>query len=59
MPLSSHGELKTARRIAAAIVKARQESPITNVEQLLAVVKPFINPRKEKKELAQVFQACA
>ena len=52
-----YGELKTARRIAAAIVKARQESPITTVEQLLAVVKPFINPRKEKKELAQVFQA--
>lgn len=52
-----YGELKAARRIAAAIVKARQESPITTVEQLLAVVKPFINPRKEKKELAQVFQA--
>ncbi len=32
-----YGELKTARRIAAAIVKARQESPITTVEQLLAV----------------------
>jgi len=27
------------------------------VERLLEVVKPLINPRQEKKELAQVFQA--
>ncbi|MCC8112420.1 MAG: 16S rRNA (cytosine(1402)-N(4))-methyltransferase RsmH [Bacteroidales bacterium] len=52
-----YGELKTARRIAAAIVKARGAEPIATVEQLLAVVKPMINPKQEKKELAQVFQA--
>ncbi len=52
-----YGELKNARRLAAAIVKARQDSPIETVEHLLAIIKPMINPRQEKKELAQLFQA--
>ena len=52
-----YGEVKAARRIAAAIVAARKETPIDTVEALLAVVKPFVNPRQEKKELAMIFQA--
>ena len=52
-----YGELKSARRLAAAIVKARSTEPIVTVEQLRRVIAPFINPRQEKKELAQVFQA--
>lgn len=52
-----YGELKNARRFAAAIVKARNASPIETVESLLAAINPLINPKKEKKELAQVFQA--
>ncbi|MBQ9077285.1 MAG: 16S rRNA (cytosine(1402)-N(4))-methyltransferase RsmH [Muribaculaceae bacterium] len=52
-----YGELKNARRLASAIVKARDESPVDTVERLLAVVRPFVNPKQEKKELAQVFQA--
>lgn len=52
-----YGELKNARKIAAAIVKARTASPIETIERLLEVVKPFINPRQEKKELAMLFQA--
>ncbi|MCM1518798.1 MAG: 16S rRNA (cytosine(1402)-N(4))-methyltransferase RsmH [Pseudoflavonifractor sp.] len=52
-----YGELKSSRRIAAAIVKARAVSPVDTVERLLTVVKPLINPRQEKKELAQLFQA--
>lgn len=54
---SLYGELRQSRRIAAAIVKARAEKPITTVPQLLETVKPFISPRQEKKELAQLFQA--
>ena len=54
---SLYGELRQSRRIAAAIVKARAAAPITTVPQLLEVVKPFISPRQEKKELAQLFQA--
>lgn len=52
-----YGELKNARRIASAIIKARAAAPITTVEGLLSAVRPLMNPRKEKKELAQVFQA--
>ncbi len=52
-----YGELKSARRIAAAIVKARQTAPVDTVERLLSIVAPLINPRQEKKELAQLFQA--
>lgn len=51
------GELKNARRLAAAIVKQRTVEPIETVEQLRRVIAPFINPKQEKKELAQVFQA--
>ncbi len=52
-----YGELKQSRRMAAAIVKARSASPIVTTDQLLNVVKPFIKPSQEKKELAQVFQS--
>lgn len=51
------GELKNARRIAEALVKARNSREIVTIADLLDIVKPFINPRQEKKELAQVFQA--
>ncbi|MGM9844358.1 MAG: 16S rRNA (cytosine(1402)-N(4))-methyltransferase RsmH [Muribaculaceae bacterium] len=52
-----YGELKQSRRMAAAIVKARAKQEITTVEQLLEVTKAMINPKQEKKELAQLFQA--
>lgn len=52
-----YGELKNARKFASVLVKARSKAPIETTEQLLAAVAPLINPKKEKKELAQVFQA--
>lgn len=52
-----YGELKNARKIATVIDNARKTAPIITVERLLEVVKPFINPRQEKKELAMLFQA--
>ncbi len=52
-----YGELKNARRMAKAIVSARSGHPIETVEELRSVIAPLINPRQEKKELAQVFQA--
>ena len=52
-----YGELRQARRIADAVVKAREQEPIRLTSQLLAVLKPFIKASAEKKELAQVFQA--
>ena len=55
--LYNYGELKQARRMAAAIVKARSAGGVATVGRLIEVVKPFIKPTQEKKELAQVFQA--
>lgn len=52
-----YGELRQARRMAQAIVKQRQQKAIVTTGDLMAVVKPMISPKAEKKELAQVFQA--
>lgn len=52
-----YGELKTARKIARTIVNARSKSPITQVQQFINILQPHIGRDKEKKELAQVFQA--
>lgn len=56
--LKIYGELSQARRMADAIVRAREAGrPLDTVGQLIDIVKPLIDPRKEKKELAQLFQA--
>lgn len=52
-----YGEIKSARKIAAEIVKEVRRAPIETVERFLEIVKPFVNPRQEKKELAMIFQA--
>ena len=52
-----YGELKQSRRIASAIVSARQHESIDTVGKLIAICTPLINPQKEKKELACIFQA--
>ena len=54
---SLYGELRNARRIAAAIVSARSKGTIRTTGELLELVSPFINRKQEKKELAQLFQA--
>lgn len=53
-----YGELKNARRLAAAVVAYRTgKKPILTSSDLLEIVTPFIGRDKEKKFLAQVFQA--
>jgi len=52
-----YGELKNSRRIASAIVKARQQEPITTTTELVEVLKPLMGYDREKKDLARVFQA--
>ena len=52
-----YGELKQSRRLASAIVKARQAGEISTTGQLVEIVSPYIKRSQEKKELAQVFQA--
>ena len=52
-----YGELKVARKLAATLVKARAERPIVTIGDFLEVIKPFVGRDKEKKFLAQAFQA--
>lgn len=55
--LKAYTDLKRPGRIAEAIVKQRETSPILTTAALCDAVKGVINPRQEKKDLAQVFQA--
>jgi 16S rRNA (cytosine1402-N4)-methyltransferase len=52
-----YGELKTARRIAAAIVKRRGSKPIVTTQDLIDTVQPLMAKDREKKDLARLFQA--
>lgn len=53
-----YGELSQGRRLADAIVRARESGrQLETVGELIETVRPLIDPRKEKKELAQLFQA--
>ena len=52
-----YGELKVARKLSALIVRSRMEKRIQSIGDLLELLKPFTGKDKEKKFLAQVFQA--
>ena len=52
-----YGELKNSRRIAAALVKARNAAPLLTTGDLLEAVRPLMPREREKKDLARVFQA--
>lgn len=52
-----YGELRRARQIAAAIVKARGSKPILTTQDFLQVVDPLFRREKEKKDMARLFQA--
>ena len=52
-----YGELKNARRLAAAIVKARSQSPISTTQELASLMGRLMPREREKKEVTKVFQA--
>ena len=52
-----YGELKTARKIAAVLVKARRAKRIQTTSDLIEVVGPLFRQEREKKEQAKLFQA--
>lgn len=52
-----YGELPRAAQIARVLVAEREKAPIDTTARLTAAVMPLISKQKEKKELAQVFQA--
>jgi len=52
-----YGELRNSRHLASALVKSRENAPVTTVASFLEIIKPFFRREKEKKDLARVFQA--
>lgn len=55
--LATYTDLKQPGKVAKAIIAARSKAPIETTTQLAEAVSKALNPAKEKKELAQVFQA--
>lgn len=55
--LRNYGEVKPAPRLAKAICKARQESPLLTTGDLIRILNPMVPPIKAHKFHAQVFQA--
>ena len=52
-----YGELQNGRQVAAAIGRARKNSRLDTVTQLLDAVRPVIGREREKKDTAKLFQA--
>ena len=52
-----YGELKNARKMAAAIVKARGDKPIQTTGDLMNITEKLFQREREKKEMAKMFQA--
>ncbi len=55
--LGMYGEVKNAKTLAAAIVRARFSTPIATTDELIALLKTYAPRGKEFKYYAQVFQA--
>lgn len=52
-----YGELKSSRKLASVIVKARAVKLFVTIGDFLETIKPLFGREREKKELAKVFQA--
>lgn len=55
--LTAYTDLKRPGNVAKALVAARENSPVETTFALAEAVRPALDPRMEKKEMAQVFQA--
>lgn len=53
----TYADLKDPAKAARAIINARGTAPILTTFQLADAVRPTLNPKSEKKEMAQAFQA--
>ncbi len=53
----NYGEVDNVKRLVELIVKARTEKAISRSEEFLQVIAPCVPKQKEKKYLAQVYQA--
>ena len=55
--LNIYGEVKRPMPIVKAIITKRNAGGILTTGELVEVLKPLIDPRQEKKDLARIFQA--
>ncbi|MCH5232114.1 MAG: 16S rRNA (cytosine(1402)-N(4))-methyltransferase RsmH [Muribaculaceae bacterium] len=55
--LRNYADLKKTTGVVKALIEARKVNKISTTKELMDVVKPALDPRQEKKELSQVFQA--
>jgi 16S rRNA (cytosine1402-N4)-methyltransferase len=53
----TYGGEKNSRRLAAAVIEARNKKPLTTTGQLTEVVTAVTNPRYVNKTLSRVFQS--
>ncbi|MBO4282466.1 MAG: 16S rRNA (cytosine(1402)-N(4))-methyltransferase RsmH [Bacteroidales bacterium] len=54
---SRYGEVFNAKRLAAQVVKARAQRPLTQTSQLKELLSGFVPKSKENRYFAQVYQA--
>lgn len=52
-----YGEMKNAKQIARAIVKARANEPFHRTGAFVECIRPLLGAAREKKDMAKVFQA--
>lgn len=52
-----YGELRNSRRLASAIVKARQKKALATSNDLISAVSPLMKREREKKDMARLFQS--
>jgi 16S rRNA (cytosine1402-N4)-methyltransferase len=52
-----YGELRSSKAIARAVVQTRNQKTIQTIPDFLDILRPFFSREKEKKYLAQAFQA--
>lgn len=53
----AYADLKKPGAVVKALISAKEKNPIQTTIQLAETLKGIIDPRQEKKEMAQVFQA--
>ncbi|MCH5306953.1 MAG: 16S rRNA (cytosine(1402)-N(4))-methyltransferase RsmH [Prevotella sp.] len=52
-----YGELKSARRLAKAIVESRCRQAVKSTADFSRIIEPLLNVEREKKDMAKVYQA--
>ena len=53
----NYGELRQAPQLVRSIVRERESQPLSTTSDLLRIAEPMVSPKRQKKELAQIFQA--